>query len=52
MKKISKKKEQELIRKLIWNKKNNQISLTLPRKKLKLKGKNPKKIKLKILGFE
>jgi hypothetical protein len=42
-----------LVTKVIHNKKNNQLILTLPRKKLKLKKcKVPKKIKIDIWGFK
>lgn len=54
-KKRTKKKEEKLIRNLVWNKRNKQYSMTIPKKKLKnmlKKDKCPKKVKLKLLGFE
>ncbi len=46
----------DIVRRMFRNKKNNQFSITLPKKLLEkdkqfMKGKK-KKIKLKILGFE
>jgi len=45
--------DKEITLKLFLNKKNNQISLVLPKKKLDFpKDKIPKKIRLKIKGIE
>jgi len=40
-------KKKLLVRNLHYNKKTNQLSLTLPKKKIKLDDK-PKKVKIKI----
>jgi len=48
-----KSKEIQLIRKLLYNKRNNQLHLTISRKELGLKkGQRPKKIKLDFKGFK
>ncbi len=41
--------DEELILKVIKNKRNGQLNLSLPKNKIKFMPENPKKIKLKVL---
>jgi hypothetical protein len=50
---MRKKSKKHFLAKAYMNKKNKQVSIVIPKKKLNwIKGKTPKKIKLKIEGIE